>query len=79
MGKAISGWQLNIHFWEININVIFLQLWYSENKGIMTNGGHINDEFLIIVTDSIVNMDVFSNISGENISSIDNFDSFWGF
>jgi hypothetical protein len=45
----------------------------------MTNGGHISDAFLIIVADGIVNVDVFSNITGGNRSSIDDFDSLSGF
>jgi hypothetical protein len=32
-----------------------------------------------MVANSIVNMDIFSNITGGNRSSIDDFNSFWGF
>jgi hypothetical protein len=45
----------------------------------MTNGGHISDEFFMMVTDGAVNVDVFGNITGGNGSSIDDFDGFWGF
>jgi hypothetical protein len=45
----------------------------------MTNRGHISNEFFIMVPDSIVNVDVFSNITPGNGLSIDNFDGFWGF
>jgi hypothetical protein len=45
----------------------------------MTNGGHISDEFLIMVTNGTVNVDVFGNITGGNGSSIDDFDGFWRF
>jgi hypothetical protein len=45
----------------------------------MTNGGHISDEFFMMVADSTVNADVFGNITGGNRSSIDDFDGFWGF
>jgi hypothetical protein len=45
----------------------------------MTNGGHISDEFFMMVADGIVNVDVFGNITGGNGSSIDDFDGFWGF
>jgi hypothetical protein len=58
---------------------MFFYPWYSEHKGIITNGGHISDEFFMIVTDSIVNVDIFSNITRGNRLSIDNFDGFWGF
>jgi hypothetical protein len=33
----------------------------------------------MMVTDSTVNMDIFSNITRGNGSSIDNFDGFWVF
>jgi hypothetical protein len=33
----------------------------------------------MMVTNSIVNVDIFSNITSGNRLSIDNFDSFWGF
>jgi hypothetical protein len=58
---------------------MFFKLWYSEDEGIMTNRGHISDEFFMMVTDGIVNVDIFSNITRGNRSSIDNFDGFWGF
>jgi hypothetical protein len=45
----------------------------------MTNGGHISDEFFMMVADGTVNVDVFGNITGGNGSSIDDFDGFWGF
>jgi hypothetical protein len=45
----------------------------------MTNGGHISDEFFMMVADGIVNVDVFGNITGGNGSSIDDFDGLWGF
>jgi hypothetical protein len=45
----------------------------------MANGGHIRDEFFMIVANSIVNVDVFSNITGGNGLSIDNFNGFCGF
>jgi hypothetical protein len=45
----------------------------------MTNGGYVSDEFFIIFANSIVNVDIFSNITRGNGLSIDNFDSFWGF
>jgi hypothetical protein len=45
----------------------------------MTNGGHISDEFFMMVTDGTVNVDIFSNITGGNRLSIDDFDGFWGF
>jgi hypothetical protein len=45
----------------------------------MTNVGHISDEFLIMVTNGTVNVDVFGNITGGNGSSIDDFDGFWHF
>jgi hypothetical protein len=45
----------------------------------MTNGGHISDEFFMIVTDGTVNVDVFSNITRGNRLSINDFDGFWGF
>jgi hypothetical protein len=79
MGKAIWGWELNIHFWEINIHIIFLQPWYSENEGIMTNRGHISDEFFMMVANGTVYVDVLGNITGGNRSSIDDFDGLWCF
>jgi hypothetical protein len=45
----------------------------------MTNGGCISDEFFMMVTDSTVNVDIFGNITRGNGSSIDDFDSLWGF
>jgi hypothetical protein len=45
----------------------------------MTNGGHISDEFFMMVADGTVNVDIFGNITGGNRSSINDFDSFWGF
>jgi hypothetical protein len=45
----------------------------------MTNGGHISDEFFMIVANDIVNMDVFGNITRGNALSINDFDSLWGF
>jgi hypothetical protein len=45
----------------------------------MTDGGHISDEFFMMVADGTVNVDVFGNITGGNGSSIDDFDSFWVF
>jgi hypothetical protein len=45
----------------------------------MTDGGHISDEFFMMVTKSTVNVDIFGNITGGNGSSIDDFDSFWVF
>jgi hypothetical protein len=45
----------------------------------MTNGGHISDEFFMMVTDGTVNVDVFGNITGGNGSSIDDFNGFWVF
>jgi hypothetical protein len=45
----------------------------------MTNGGHISDEFFMMVADGTVNVDVFGNITGGNGSSIDDFHSVWGF
>jgi hypothetical protein len=45
----------------------------------MTNRGHISNEFLMIVTNSIVNVDIFGNITGGNRLSINDFDGFWGF
>jgi hypothetical protein len=45
----------------------------------MTNGGHISDQFFMMVADGTVNVDIFSNITGGNRSSIDDFDGFWGF
>jgi hypothetical protein len=45
----------------------------------MTNGGYISDEFFMMVADGTVNVDVVSNITGGNGSSIDDFDGFWGF
>jgi hypothetical protein len=45
----------------------------------MTNGGHISDEFFMMVANGIVNVDVFGNITGGNRSSINNLDSFWVF
>jgi hypothetical protein len=79
VGKAVWRWELNIYFWEINTHVMFFQPWYSKDEGIMTNGGHISDEFFIMVTNGIVNMDVFGNITGGNRSSIDDFDGLCGF
>jgi hypothetical protein len=43
----------------------------------MTDGGHISDEFFMMVANGTVNVDVFSNITRGNRSSIDDFDSFW--
>jgi hypothetical protein len=45
----------------------------------MTNGGYISNEFFMIVTNGIVNVDIFSNITRGNGSSIEDFDGFWGF
>jgi hypothetical protein len=45
----------------------------------MTNGGHISNEFFMMVTDGTVNVDIFGNITRGNGSSINNFDSFWVF
>jgi hypothetical protein len=45
----------------------------------MTNGGHISNEYFMMVADATVNVDVFSNITRGNGSSIDDFDGFWGF
>jgi hypothetical protein len=45
----------------------------------MTNGGHISNESFMMVTNSIVNVDVFGNITAGNGLSLDDFDSFWGF
>jgi hypothetical protein len=45
----------------------------------MTNGGHISDEFFMMVTNGTVNVDVFGNITRGNRSSINEFDGFWGF
>jgi hypothetical protein len=45
----------------------------------MTDGGHISDEFFMMVADGTVNVDVFGNITGGNGSSIDDFDGFWVF
>jgi hypothetical protein len=44
----------------------------------MTIGGHISDVFFMMVTDGTVNMDVFSNITRGNGSSIDDFNGFGG-
>jgi hypothetical protein len=43
----------------------------------MTDGGHISNEFFIMVADGTVNVDVFGNITAGNGSSIDDFDGFW--
>jgi hypothetical protein len=45
----------------------------------MTNGGHISDVFFMMVTNGVVNVDIFGNITTGNGLSIDDFDSFWGF
>jgi hypothetical protein len=45
----------------------------------MTDGGHISNEFFMMVADGTVNVDVFGNITGGNGSSIDDFDGFWVF
>jgi hypothetical protein len=45
----------------------------------MTNRGHISDEFFMMVADSVVNIDVFGNITGGNGLSINDFNGFWGF
>jgi hypothetical protein len=45
----------------------------------MTDGGHISNEFFMMVADGTVNVDVFGNITGGNRLSIDDFDSFWVF
>jgi hypothetical protein len=45
----------------------------------MTNGGYISDQFFIIVTNSIVNMDVFGNGTRGNGLSIDDFNGLCGF
>jgi hypothetical protein len=45
----------------------------------MTIGGYISDVFFMMVTDGTVNMDVFSNITRGNLSSIDDFNGFGGF
>jgi hypothetical protein len=45
----------------------------------MTDGGHISNEFFMIVADGTVNVDIFGNITGGNGSSIDDFDGFWVF
>jgi hypothetical protein len=45
----------------------------------MTNGGHISNEFFMMVTDGAVNVDVFGNITRGNRSSIDDFHGFWVF
>jgi hypothetical protein len=45
----------------------------------MADGGHIGDEFFMMVTDSIVNVDIFGNITGGNGSSIHDFNGFWVF
>jgi hypothetical protein len=45
----------------------------------MTNGGYIRDEFFMMVTNGIVNVDVFGNITGGNGSSIDDFNGLLGF
>jgi hypothetical protein len=58
---------------------MFVEPWCSEDEGIITNRGYISNEVFMMVTDSIVNVDVFGNISGGNGSSIDDFDGFWGF
>jgi hypothetical protein len=42
----------------------------------MTNGGYISNVFFIIVTNGIVNIDIFGNITGGNRLSIDDFDGF---
>jgi hypothetical protein len=45
----------------------------------MTNRGHISDTFFMVVADGTVNVDIFGNIMGGNGSSINDFDSLWGF
>jgi hypothetical protein len=45
----------------------------------MTNRGHISDEFFMMIANGIVNMDIFSNITRGNGSSIDDLDGFWVF
>jgi hypothetical protein len=45
----------------------------------MTDGGHISDEFFMMVADGAVNVDIFGNITGGNGLSIDDFDGFWVF
>jgi hypothetical protein len=45
----------------------------------MTDGGHVSDEFFMMVADGTVNVDVFGNITRGNRSSIDDFEGFWVF
>jgi hypothetical protein len=45
----------------------------------MTNGGYISDEFFMMVTNGIVNMDIFGYITRGNGLSINDFDGLWGF
>jgi hypothetical protein len=58
---------------------MFFQPWYSKDEGIITNRGYISDAFFMMVTDSIVNMVIFSNITAGNVLSINDLDGFWGF
>jgi hypothetical protein len=45
----------------------------------MTNGGYISDQFFIMVTNSIVNIDVLCNVTRGNGLSIDDFNGLCGF
>jgi hypothetical protein len=45
----------------------------------MTDGGQISDKLFMMVANGTVNKDVFSNITGGNGSSINDFDGLWGF
>jgi hypothetical protein len=58
---------------------MFVEPWYSKDKGVMTNGGHISNEFFMMVANGTVNVDIFGNITGGNGSSMDDFDGFWVF
>jgi hypothetical protein len=72
MGMIIQAWELDIHIGKINIYIMFLQPGYSKNELIMANGSNIVSQLFMIVANSVVNVDIFRNITGGDWSSINN-------